>query len=813
MVSYYSKLPFAASKEEDFEHLVSEAYETSASSAAPATANPTSSVSYYGSLGGRGLKRAGIALSAADAAVRGGQAGLQSLQRRQALGSLNAARTVEEVQTVLSVRLAELDAFSCTVALHRLARLSHDVDKGVSQRTQRLLRETLSSKVRGHPSWPILMQSLRPEALNEAEPRQLANMAWAVARLRAFEGLHLLRSAALRCAARTGPGSWDAMSTSLIPWSFATMAADGAGLENLVRSIANLVQEEGSSFWTPGDLSRVAWSWAKLLQRDDTFFRRCSCLIIARLPEYTPSQLSQTIWAFATAAPSDACTHLLPKAATAMLDGSHSNHGSVTGADLQGLHAYTPQHLAMAVWSFAAVLYRPEELLKQIGEVVPYKLEKLNPQDISTTAWAFTTLLAKDRAIYEVLAATSVRTIQDFNNQDLSNTAWAFASAGEYHANLLEAVAAETCSRTDFHGQHLAMVAWAFITLRHRHDKLLHFIGEMTNGSRGLGTWSNAKLLAFTFAGLPRLGDALLGNQKWTLGAMQLLLEQFHSRLQGPNDVDADDAWVVHDAVLPWLHLAPSDFTQKPGWQALTRMLSEQRGALIAFVDSGEFNAILASDKPKETPTIRRYQESVQAFRIRGLGSEHSWRFLSTLGVQRAMDNVELSNEIQSGTLKQNLDGRGERQNWCYFRCTVRVNSLMAKEPGRLLNSTMVKYREDCAGLVHVKLHHDRVDHRAWDAEFRAMARTAAAARTLLQADDSAQEMAQELLAHGARGSEIPCGAFRQDEAEVEGSLELFMTEVPCLSCMCAMVQFRQRFPKINLCVLWDGLPAEQHFR
>jgi len=174
-------------------------------------------------------------------------------------------------------------------------------------------------------------------------------------------------------AERTGPG-WDAMSTSLIPWSFATLTADirGKEVQELVRSVGRLVHEEGSTFWTPGDLSRVAWSWAKLTQKDDTFFRRCSCLVIARLPEYTPSQLAQTIWAFATAAPSDACTHLLPKAAAAMLEGGDS--------DLRGLHAYTPQHLAMAVWSFAAVLYRPEELLKQIGEAVPYKLEKLNPR-------------------------------------------------------------------------------------------------------------------------------------------------------------------------------------------------------------------------------------------------------------------------------------------------------------------------------------------------------------------------------------------------------------------------------------------------
>ncbi|CAK9045675.1 Putative membrane protein [Durusdinium trenchii] len=839
MVSYYAK--FSLASVEEFENVGTagsdcernpdglQAVRPASQSVLPTSsaAQPqTSAVSYYGSLAGRGLNRAGVALAAADVAVRNGQAGLHALQRRQALGSLNAARTVEELQSVLSVRLSELDAFSCTVALHRLARLSHDVDKhtpqgkGMPQRQQHFLRERQSSKVREHPSWPILLRRLNGEALNEAEPRQLANMAWAIARLRAQQdGMHLLHSAVLRCAERSGPGQWDAMSTSLIPWSFATLSADARRvpeLQRLVASVDTSLRNDGSSFWTPGDLSRIAWSWAKLVQKDEAFFRRCSCLVIARLPEYTPSQLAQTIWAFATAAPQDACSHFFPKAAAAMTgdDGRHE-----TAVALQG---YTPQHLAMAVWSFAAVLYRPEELLKQIGDVVP-KLTQLNPQDISTTAWAFTTLLAKDRTIYDALASTSIRTIHEFNNQDLSNTVWAFASAGEHNEDLLEAAAAETCRRDDFHGQHLAMVAWAFITLRHRHDKLLHFIGRITNGPRGLGTWSNAKLLAFTFAGLPRLGDALLGTPAWTLGAMQRLLDQFHSRLQaGTGDVDSDDAWVVHDAILPWLQLpGGSELRSTPGWQALSGMLWAQQRSLHGFLSTAEeFQSILSSEKPKETPTIRRYQESLQSFRVRGLGCEHSWRLLSDIGVRRAEWTEDLGGTAaRSCALKQvNSDGRGERQNWCFFRAYVKTKGLVAHEPGRWLNSTVVKYCEDCAGLVHVKLHHDRVDHRAWDAEFRAMARTAAAARTLLHAegDAHAQEIAQNLLANGARpdglSESVPCGASRDAEALVEGYLALFMTEVPCLSCMCAMAQFRKRFSSVSLQVSWEGLPLDKHF-
>ncbi|OLQ11006.1 hypothetical protein AK812_SmicGene5212 [Symbiodinium microadriaticum] len=314
----------------------------------------SSSVSYYGSLAGRGLKKASVVLSATDAAVREGQSGLENLQRRQVVGSLHMAKSMEELQAVIETRLPEMDTFACTMALHRLARCSHDVDNHVqngrmvrpeavnptrtslSQREQRLWRASLSASVKQHPSFTVLLARLgNADALKQAQPRQLANVSWALARL----------------------------------------------------SINTAIREQGSAVWAPGDLSRVLWSWAKLAQRDDTFFRRASCLIMSRMPEYTPSQLEQTIWAFAKVAPQDACGHLFPKAADAMLRG---------GPEGSGLTAYTPPHLAMAVWAFAAVLYRPEELLEQIGKVVPDKLEKLNPQDISNTSWAFTTLLAKD---------------------------------------------------------------------------------------------------------------------------------------------------------------------------------------------------------------------------------------------------------------------------------------------------------------------------------------------------------------------------------------------------------------------------------
>eukprot|EP00933_Yihiella_yeosuensis_P024939 TRINITY_DN19339_c0_g1_i1.p1 TRINITY_DN19339_c0_g1~~TRINITY_DN19339_c0_g1_i1.p1 ORF type:complete len:348 (-),score=73.26 TRINITY_DN19339_c0_g1_i1:415-1413(-) len=328
-----------------------------------------------------------------------------------------------------------------------------------------------------------------------------------------------------------------------------------------------------------------------------------------------------------------------------------------------------------------------------------------------------------------------------------------------------------------------------------------------------------------------------------TMKAMSALLACVHDRIRsGAGDVDADDAWVVHDAVLPWIVSRTNDdidISASDGLKALNSLLTTQRRRLQGLLTvSEEFEAVLFSESQKETPVIRRFQEAVQAFGIRGLGCDHSWQLLKALGLGRASAvDVADANAAAADALKAasrsapglSEPGRGERQNWCYFKAAIAVTDgsgirLVAEEGGRLLNSSVVNYREDTAGLVSVKLHHDRVDHRSWDAEFRAMARTAASARTLLLATQGvsdpkvAQEVASGYFRDGARGDvqaespAIPTGATRQAEATVEGRLQLYMTEVPCLSCVCAMAQFRQRFPKIYLEVSWEGLPPEAYY-
>jgi len=703
--------------------------------------------------------------------------------------SLLTASAAEDVLALLERSLNEFDDFHCGLAVHRLARHA---------------RLSQAPMVLRHVQWPRLVERLRAVA-DTGEPRQVASVAWALANL-LFRDAALRDAIAQRCVRRV-PADWDPMSLSLVPQSFAMLAARNT---DLFATVSVQVRRETSATWLPGDVGRVVWACAKVLHRDDALLRDCSCKALSRLPESTPSILAQTIWAFATVAPPDVASHCFPYVAEAMRG--------------PGLETHSSAHLAMIVWAFAAVLFRPVELLEEIGDTVAAKSSNCNSQDITMIAWSYATLLAPQRRVFEFLASAATRTVRAFNAQDLSNTAWAFATAGEHAIEMLDAVADEACARpSDFNCQHIAMLLWAFVTIRHRHSKLFAVIGALACVDQS--SWHSAKLLAYALGGLPRMNEEL-GSRETTLKVASDLVEALLRRMREGTG-ETDDAHTVHDGVFPWLGAVEdgAELQDPEGWRVINDAVSVQRKQLVAFTRSPVFESILpARLTAYDLNIVREYQCAVQALGVRGLGSVHTWRFLQEIGLQRAsLELARLATRTRESQpprpAGQGEAGRGDRANWCYWRARVRVvdpngSEQVVEEPGRLQNSTVVGYREDCAGLVAVKLCHDRVNHRSWDCEFRAMSRTAAAARALLSGRSLAES--QAMMDVGAAEAPVDnaedveahsCHNLAAGEASVEGYLEIHMTEVPCLSCICAAAQFRRRFQLVSLLVSWEGMP------
>lgn len=309
------------------------------------------------------------------------------------------------------------------------------------------------------------------------------------------------------------------------------------------------------------------------------------------------------------------------------------------------------------------------------------------------------------------------RTVRSFNPQDISNTAWAFATAGEYSAPLLDALGDEACLRPSvLNRQHVAMLLWSYITLRHRHDRLFDVVGKLAEVDRS--SWSSAKLLAFALAGLPKIG-ALLGSRETTLKVAAGLIDALLERTRAGKG-EADDAHTVHDAVFPWLDpdLRGAELPNPGGWREVEGIVEAQTNRLVTLTRSQVFDVILPVTWPAYDPSVcREYQCAVQGLGLRGLGSVCTWRLFRDIGVRRAGPDLArlalAAKRVAPPALLGQDAGRGERANWCYWRGWVRAAGpdgvpQLAEEPGRLQSSTVVTYREDCAGLVAVKLSHDR---------------------------------------------------------------------------------------------------------
>eukprot|EP00929_Paragymnodinium_shiwhaense_P031419 TRINITY_DN17604_c0_g1_i2.p1 TRINITY_DN17604_c0_g1~~TRINITY_DN17604_c0_g1_i2.p1 ORF type:complete len:629 (-),score=88.09 TRINITY_DN17604_c0_g1_i2:36-1922(-) len=500
--------------------------------------------------------------------------------RRAALGGvdgfnrlLESAKTAEQLLSIVDRHLDEFNDFQCTLALHRIARHA---------------RLPGAAGVLSHHQWPRLVQRIRRLLQEESshEPRQLSSVVWSFATLRFRDG-EVLQKIGEKCTDSrcVSSQSWDPMSLSLVAQGFAMMHVRNLGL---LDSISSAIRRESSSTWQPGDLSRTAWAYAKLVKKDDALFRDVSCKVLSRLQEYTPTLLTQVIWSFATVAPADTCTHLFPRATESM-----------RGAALQD---HTPAHLAMVVWSFATVLFRPTELLEEIGDLLPSKADRMNPQDLSMTAWAYATLLAPQRKVFDFLAHLASENVRDFNPQDLSNTAWAFATAGEHNSRLLDAIGDEACNRPhSFNSQHIAMLIWAFTTLKHRHDGVFSFVGRLAEVDRS--SWSSAKLLAFSLAVLPRL-KAKLGTQEETLRICGAVVDALLERARLGSS-EPDDAHTIHDAVYPWLR--DSDNASIAGWQEVESICEDQRRRLVMFTRTSVFDSILnMADHTWDVTTVRQ---------------------------------------------------------------------------------------------------------------------------------------------------------------------------------------------------------------
>ena len=167
------------------------------------------------------------------------------------------------------------------------------------------------------------------------------------------------------------------------------------------------------------------------------------------LREFTPQELANTAWAYATAG------HAAPALLDAIAEEAAARAARVqaAGARQHGVGVRDGRHAAPA-------------LLDAIAEEAARRgLRDFKPQELANTAWAYATAGHAAPALLDAIAEEAAgRGLRDFKPQELANTAWAYATAGHAAPALLDAIAEEAARRglRDFKPQGLANTAWAY---------------------------------------------------------------------------------------------------------------------------------------------------------------------------------------------------------------------------------------------------------------------------------------------------------------------------------------------------------------
>ncbi|KAJ1618394.1 hypothetical protein T492DRAFT_636534 [Pavlovales sp. CCMP2436] len=290
--------------------------------------------------------------------------------------------------------------------------------------------------------------------LGEFKPQNLANTAWAFAKL-GVPAPQLFDAIARESEQRIG--SFNEQNLANTAWAFATV---GIPAPRLFEAIARESEQRIGSF-KPQELANTAWSFATLGVRTPQLFEAIACESEKRVGSFKPQEIANTAWAFAT----------LSIPAPHFFD-------AIERESEQRIGSFNPQELANTAWASAtlgATLgVRAPQLFDAIARETEQRVGSFKPQELANTAWAFTTIGMRAPQLFDAIARESEQRIDSFMPQGLANTAWAFATIGVRAPQLFDAIARESEERIGtFEPQGLANTAWAFAIAGTAHREAL----------------------------------------------------------------------------------------------------------------------------------------------------------------------------------------------------------------------------------------------------------------------------------------------------------------------------------------------------
>jgi hypothetical protein len=249
-----------------------------------------------------------------------------------------------------------------------------------------------------------------------------------------------------------------------------TQLSQNPSFQQLRRTIASLIErhqkdrkiEQGNlhEAFEVQCMSIVCWSCATLRLREDALMATIGSVVLERLDELKPFELSNMVWAYAK-----------------LSTGSPAFYQAVSDRMFwRKPGAFGLQCLSMIAWSFATAKQKDTSLFLGIAWEISLSATLTKPQEVANTTWAYAKNRCLDTKMFNVLADTMLdnNLLWSFKAQELSNTLWAFATISLHHDRLFDAAVPIAISkRFTLSPQNIANILWAYAKLQTRQRAVL----------------------------------------------------------------------------------------------------------------------------------------------------------------------------------------------------------------------------------------------------------------------------------------------------------------------------------------------------
>eukprot|EP00927_Polykrikos_kofoidii_P062341 TRINITY_DN57149_c0_g1_i1.p1 TRINITY_DN57149_c0_g1~~TRINITY_DN57149_c0_g1_i1.p1 ORF type:complete len:1019 (+),score=164.33 TRINITY_DN57149_c0_g1_i1:270-3326(+) len=684
----------------------------------------------------------------------------------------------------------ELHVLNVCTLLHRLAR--------ALARDMRTLPERAAA-LQMTAGWRRLMALVRDNAeiLNNME---LTNCLWAIATMELHDEEPTV--IALLDVSMVHLSSFDPRNLSLSSWALARLGCTEkqySWCQAFADAVLKLIDDFDNR-----DMTMVVWAFATIHWKSEDFLQRFCDKLVMRIETSGTQDLGNTLWALATL--------------------SFRHEGALAALCAQCFvqaEKFDQQALSISMWSLATLGYKNMNLMHHITQQCTEKINIFHSQGLSNIVWACAKFGFQQKCLLMTVAEESIPRVDEFEPQHLAIMAWSYATLEFPNRPLLTALCQAASRKMNFfHAQHMANMTWAMATLAHRDEDYLCAMVQRASLLAENFNPQECSNLAWALALLAFRNDTLLevlstrsqeivesfipqnlGNTAWAYNRMGYRDEALMRTMA------RQAARVLHECqgqeILDLLEAVgtggyeeavdPSDWVAMTSWiehrsSGAEAFIRESAGLALEFAQLSDFDRALA---------VQDYRDHLTSFSVIGLGYQYTAKVLESFGVRipegEEMEAwrvaaksaaAEARNDSDASKNVEAQEGLRACRTVCVYRYTLRSCSqesvmcggtVVEQGPVGVASGQAVDAWE--LGLVAATLKH----HRGGDGEFQALQ---ACARSCLE--------------------ELGLDPLTGSGSQAVGELWLHVSEVPCLSCVAAMAQFRRLFPSVALNVTFS---------